>query len=88
MEHIAKGRTMVIVSHRLSSLVNCDKILVMDQGEMQAIGPHEELLENCEIYRTLWLQQNRHVNDHSHSRNNKDGQNDDCGAQSLIPEGT
>lgn len=80
LERIAKGRTMVIVSHRLSSLVNCDKILVMDQGEMQDIGTHEELLERCEIYRTLWLQQNRYVNASASQKNNSDN-------TSLIPEG-
>ncbi len=52
---------MVIVSHRLSSLVNCDMILVMDRGRVVDIAPHEILLERCTIYRTLWMQQNRHT---------------------------
>jgi ABC-type bacteriocin/lantibiotic exporter with double-glycine peptidase domain len=58
---IGKGRTMIIVSHRLSSLVNCDQILVMDRGQAIDIGLHSELLERCSIYRQLWSQQNRHV---------------------------
>ena len=58
---IAKGRTMVIVSHRLSSLVDCDQILVLDRGRIADIGPHTELVERCAIYRHLWLQQNRHL---------------------------
>ena len=58
---IGRGRTMVIVSHRLSSLVDCDQILVMDRGEVVDIGPHKVLLERCTIYRQLWLQQNRHL---------------------------
>ena len=58
---IARGRTMVIVSHRLSSLVDCDQILVMEQGKVVDIGPHEELVERCLIYRQLWNQQNRHT---------------------------
>jgi ABC-type bacteriocin/lantibiotic exporter with double-glycine peptidase domain len=61
LERIGKGRTMVIVSHRLSSLVNCDQILVMDRGAVVDIAPHEILLERCAIYRTLWMQQNRHT---------------------------
>lgn len=81
LERIAKGRTMVIVSHRLSSLVNCDKIMVLDQGVMQAIGNHEELLETCEIYRTLWLQQNRHTQGKEKSK--KDQQDGDA----MLPEG-
>jgi subfamily B ATP-binding cassette protein HlyB/CyaB len=58
---IARGRTMVIVSHRLSSLVDCDQILVMEQGKVVDIGPHEELVERCLTYRQLWNQQNRHT---------------------------
>ncbi len=58
---IAKGRTMVIVSHRLSSLVDCDLIMVLDKGRVIDIGPHTELVERCAIYRHLWLQQNRHL---------------------------
>lgn len=61
LERIGKGRTMVIVSHRLSSLVNCDMILVMDRGRVVDVAPHEILLERCSIYRTLWMQQNRHT---------------------------
>ena len=58
---IAKGRTMIIVSHRLSSLVDCDQILVLDKGKVADIGPHEEVLERCAVYRQLWQQQHRHM---------------------------
>jgi HlyB family type I secretion system ABC transporter len=58
---IAKGRTMVIVSHRLSSLLDCDLIMVLDKGRTMDIGTHHELVERCPIYRHLWLQQNRHL---------------------------
>jgi ATP-binding cassette, subfamily B, bacterial HlyB/CyaB len=61
---IAQGRTMVIVSHRLSSLTECDQILVLDQGKVMDIGPHRELVERCQVYRQLWLQQNRHLETH------------------------
>ena len=58
---IARGRTMVIVSHRLSSLTECDAILVLERGKVVDLGPHRELVERCAIYRQLWLQQNRHL---------------------------
>ncbi|MBV8399641.1 MAG: peptidase domain-containing ABC transporter, partial [Acetobacteraceae bacterium] len=58
---IAKGRTMVIVSHRLSSLTECDQILVLEKGEAVDMGPHRTLLERCSLYRQLWAQQNRHL---------------------------
>jgi ATP-binding cassette, subfamily B, bacterial HlyB/CyaB len=58
---IARDRTMVIVSHRLSSLVDCQQILVLDRGRGVDIGPHGALLDRCSTYRRLWGQQNRHV---------------------------
>ena len=68
---IARGRTMLIVSHRLSSLVNCDQIMVLEQGRLADIGPHRDLLQRCPAYHRLWLQQNRHLTagDHLPSRN-------------------
>jgi ATP-binding cassette subfamily B protein len=61
---IARDRTMVIVSHRLSSLTECDQILVLDRGCAVDIAPHRILLERCAVYRQLWAQQNRHVEHH------------------------
>lgn len=58
---IASGRTMIIVSHRLASLTECDQILVLDQGKVLDVAPHSVLLERCSVYRQLWLQQNRHL---------------------------
>ena len=58
---IAKGRTVIIISHRLSSLMMADNILVMERGRVHDIGRHEELVERCDIYKTLWYQQNRHL---------------------------
>ena len=62
LTRLGKGRTMVIVSHRLSSLIDCDLILVMDRGKVVDMAPHATLLERCSIYRMLWAQQNRHLN--------------------------
>ena len=61
ISRIAANRTMVIVSHRLSSLVDSDQILVLDRGKVMDIGPHTQLLETCTVYRQLWQQQNRHM---------------------------
>ncbi|WP_424363278.1 peptidase domain-containing ABC transporter [Methylocystis parvus] len=58
---IAQRRTMIIVTHRLSSLTQCNRILVMDAGGVADIGAHHELLERCAIYRQLWMQQHRHM---------------------------
>ena len=58
---IAAERTMVIVSHRLASLTECDQILVIEQGKVKDIAPHTVLLERCAMYRQLWAQQHRHM---------------------------
>ena len=58
---IAQGRTLIIISHRLSSLVSADAILVLERGEVEDIGRHEELLARCDIYSDLWHQQTSHV---------------------------
>jgi subfamily B ATP-binding cassette protein HlyB/CyaB len=58
---IGQGRTMVLVSHRLSSLIECNQILVMEQGKVVDIARHSVLLERCSHYRQLWAQQNRHI---------------------------
>jgi len=58
---IAKGRTLIIISHRLSSLVPADAILVLERGRVYDLGRHDELLGRCDIYSGLWHQQNRHI---------------------------
>ena len=58
---IAKGRTVIIISHRLSSLSQSDAILVLERGKFYDVGRHEELLARCDIYQSLWYQQNRHL---------------------------
>ncbi|HWE98391.1 MAG TPA: peptidase domain-containing ABC transporter [Caulobacteraceae bacterium] len=61
LRRIAKDRTIICVSHRLSMLVPAEAILVMERGQVYDIGRHEELLQRCDIYQHLWRQQNRHV---------------------------
>ena len=58
---IAAGRTVIIISHRLSSLMTADAILVLERGKFYDVGKHEELLQRCDIYQSLWHQQNRHM---------------------------
>lgn len=58
---MAVGRTVIMVSHRLSTLVNADAILVMQQGVLADMGPHAELLSRCETYQQLWHQQTSHL---------------------------
>jgi ATP-binding cassette subfamily B protein len=58
---IAQNRTVIIVSHRLSALSMADNILVLERGRFYALGHHQQLLISCDIYQSLWSQQNRHL---------------------------
>jgi ATP-binding cassette subfamily B protein len=61
LKRMAKGRTVLSISHRLSMLVECDSILVLERGKVYDMGTHEELLRRCDIYKHMWHQQNRHL---------------------------
>ena len=66
---IAQERTVIIISHRLSSLAMADAIMVLERGKVYDIGRHKELLERCDIYKSLWYQQNRHLFSEAHHAN-------------------
>lgn len=53
LDNLMRGRTTVIIAHRLATIRNADQIAVMDQGKIVAQGKHEELLESSELYRRL-----------------------------------
>jgi ATP-binding cassette subfamily B protein len=61
LRRIASGRTVIIVSHRLSMLADAEVILVLDRGRLADLGQHEQLLARCATYRQLWNQQTRQV---------------------------
>ena len=46
--------TVFIVSQRTSSIQHADKIIVLDDGQVAAVGVHEQLLESCEVYREIY----------------------------------
>jgi ATP-binding cassette subfamily B protein len=51
---IIKNKTVVVIAHRLHSIVNADKICVLKDGNVVAADSHEKLLESCEEYQKLW----------------------------------
>ena len=55
-EH-TKNATTIIVAQRISTILNADQILVLDDGKMAGLGTHRELMENCEVYRQIAMSQ-------------------------------
>jgi len=52
-----KGTTKIIIAQRISSVINADKIVVLDDGRITGIGTHEELMKNCEAYSEIYYSQ-------------------------------
>ena len=48
-----KGKTSIIIAHRISTVKNCDKIFVMKLGRIIDSGTHSDLLERCDYYKEL-----------------------------------
>ncbi|MGF1748670.1 peptidase domain-containing ABC transporter [Vibrio cionasavignyae] len=54
---LAQGRTLINISHRLSSMPYMDRILVMNEGKLEDFASHHELLSRCSLYKELWNRQ-------------------------------
>ena len=52
-----KDITTIIVAQRISTILNADQIIVLDDGNMAGIGTHKELMKNCEVYRQIAMSQ-------------------------------
>ncbi|MBW2327615.1 MAG: ATP-binding cassette domain-containing protein, partial [Deltaproteobacteria bacterium] len=57
LENLMKTRTTLVIAHRLSTVINADKILVFDAGRLVDIGLHEELIKRDGIYKVLFERQ-------------------------------
>ena len=54
IENLMKDRTVLIIAHRLSSVINADKIILLDEGKILDIGTHTELIQRSDRYRHLY----------------------------------
>ncbi len=59
LDHLSKGRTTIVVAHRLSTIKNADEIAVISSGEVMEVGTHLELMEQKGIYEKLYCSQFR-----------------------------
>ena len=57
INELSYNPTVFIVSQRTSSIMQADKIVVLDDGEMVGLGKHKELLDSCEVYREIYNSQ-------------------------------
>ena len=57
LEDISQGRTTLVIAHRLSTVVNCDAILVIREGKIIEQGTHDELLRLSGAYHAMWMRQ-------------------------------
>ncbi len=56
LSNLLKGKTVIVIAHRLTTITSADKIIVVDNGNLQAQAAHDELLEISPIYKKLWAE--------------------------------
>ncbi|MEK6558059.1 MAG: ABC transporter ATP-binding protein, partial [Candidatus Margulisiibacteriota bacterium] len=54
LDRLMKGRTTLVIAHRLSTVINADKILVFEGGSIIDQGTHGELVSRCDLYKKLY----------------------------------
>ena len=62
IEALTEGKTLIMIAHRLNTVMNCDCIYVVDNGKIIASGSHNELIEHCSVYQKLWKHNRGEVN--------------------------
>lgn len=54
LSRLLKGKTVIVVAHRLSTIADADMIWLIHQGKLEAQGNQDELLKKSELYRRMW----------------------------------
>ncbi|HOH37263.1 MAG TPA: ABC transporter ATP-binding protein [Spirochaetota bacterium] len=58
ISNLLKNKTIIVIAHRLKTIKNADKIVLLNRGKIEAEGSHEFLLNNSELYQSMWDKQN------------------------------
>jgi subfamily B ATP-binding cassette protein MsbA len=64
LDHLMKGRTSIVIAHRLSTVQNANRIVVLDEGRLVEFGSHQDLMELDGLYARLYRMQFKMDNDH------------------------
>lgn len=54
LQALCQDKTLIIIAHRLTTVTGCDQIVVLEDGKVNAVGTHEELLGSCALYQNMW----------------------------------
>lgn len=61
LKELSEKFTVIMVAHRISTVLECPNIIVMDSGKVVAQGNHEQLIKNCEVYKKLYKEQIKRI---------------------------
>ncbi|MBE9573133.1 MAG: ABC transporter ATP-binding protein, partial [Proteobacteria bacterium] len=51
---LVRNKTLIVIAHRISTIISADEILVLDKGRVAAHGTHEQLLSKSKLYKNMW----------------------------------
>ena len=73
---LCKNKTLIVIAHRLTTVTDCDKIIVLDAGKLDSVGRHEELIETSALYKKMWsayISETSKISERKESRYAKNG---------------